>query len=139
MIVGFTEPRGNRTGLGALQLADYVNGTLVYAGRAGTGFNETAAPSSMRLLDRSSRRDPPCLGPVVAPGAEPLPSEQIPETKTTTWVEPEYVCEVRFREWTPDGVLRHPAFLANAQRQAPQECERQGWHVPSEVQPARGA
>ena len=43
VIVGFTKPQGSRTGLGALQLADYVDGTLVYAGRAGTGF--TAGPA----------------------------------------------------------------------------------------------
>src|SRR5687767_4931306 len=36
-VVGFTEPQGSRAGFGALQLADLVNGRLVYAGRAGTG------------------------------------------------------------------------------------------------------
>src|ERR1051326_3135758 len=38
VVVGFTAPRGSRGGFGALQLADYVEGELVYAGRAGTGF-----------------------------------------------------------------------------------------------------
>ena len=56
--------------------------------------------------------------------AEPPP--QIPETKTTTWVEPVYVCEVRFREWTPDGVLRHAAFLRMRYDKDPRDCERQG-------------
>jgi bifunctional non-homologous end joining protein LigD len=56
-----------------------------------------------------------------------LPSKNIPETKTTTWVDPVYVCEVRFREWTPDGVLRHPAFLALRPDKSPRDCERQGW------------
>src|SRR6185503_9720686 len=41
VIVGFTEPKGRRNSLGALQLADYVNGALVYAGRVGTGFDDT--------------------------------------------------------------------------------------------------
>ena len=35
VIVGFTKPKGSRSHLGALQLADWVNGTLVYAGRSG--------------------------------------------------------------------------------------------------------
>ena len=135
VIVGFTEPRGNRTGLGALQLADYVDGTLVYAGRAGTGFNEGQLAELRDMLDEIVRRDPPCFGPVVAPGAKPLESGQIPETRTTTWAEPVYVCEVRFREWTPDGVLRHPAFLRMRTDKRPHECDRQGWHVPSEVLP----
>ena len=33
-MVGFTEPRGSRGGFGALQLSDWVEGELVYAGRA---------------------------------------------------------------------------------------------------------
>ena len=41
VIVGFTQPKGSRSGLGALQLADYVRGALVYAGRVGTGFNDS--------------------------------------------------------------------------------------------------
>jgi bifunctional non-homologous end joining protein LigD len=43
VIVGFTAPKRSRSHLGALQLGDYVNGELVYAGRVGTGFNENAA------------------------------------------------------------------------------------------------
>ncbi len=49
----------------------------------------------------------------------------IPDTKTTTWVDPLYVCEVRFREWTPDGVLRHAAFLRLRRDKDPRNCERQ--------------
>jgi len=36
------------------------------------------------------------------------------------------VCEVRFREWTPDGLLRHATFLRMRHDKAPRECERQG-------------
>jgi bifunctional non-homologous end joining protein LigD len=127
VIVGFTQPKGSRSGLGALQLADYVDGTLVYAGRAGTGFNEPQLEELRAMLDPLARAEPPCFGPVVAPGSEPLPTEQIPDTRTTTWVEPTQVCEVRFREWTPDGLLRHPAFLRLRNDKRPHECERQGW------------
>jgi bifunctional non-homologous end joining protein LigD len=79
------------------------------------------------MLDPIIRRDAPCAGPSIAPGAEPLPSDSIPETSTTTWVDPVYVCEVRFREWTPDGVLRHPAFMRLRNDKAPHDCDRQGW------------
>ncbi len=131
VIVGFTQPKGNRSGLGALQLADYVNGALVYAGRAGTGFNDQLLRDLRELFEPLVRKDPPCHGPVVAPNAEPRPSEAIPETKTTVWIEPRYVCEVRFREWTPDGVLRHPAFLRMRDDKQPHDCERQGWSEPA--------
>lgn len=133
VIVGFTQPKGTRSGLGALQLADYVNGALVYAGRAGTGFNDALLRELRELFEPIVRKDAPCYGPVVAPNAEPKPSEAIPETKTTTWIEPRYVCEVRFREWTPDGVLRHPAFLRMRADKDPHDCERQGWGEPAPV------
>jgi len=130
VIVGFTEPKGSRSGLGALQLADFVQGALVYAGRVGTGFNESQLDELHALLSGHVRAGPACFGPIVAPDGEPLPSEQIPDTRTTTWVEPTLVCEVRFREWTPDGLLRHPAFLRMRTDKAPHDCERQGWSTP---------
>jgi bifunctional non-homologous end joining protein LigD len=129
VIVGFTEPKKSRGHFGALQLADYIDGTLVYAGRVGTGFNDALLGDLKAMLDPIVRRDPPCAGPCFAPGLEPLPSEGIPETSTTTWVDPVHVCEVRFREWTPDGLLRHSAFLRMRTDKLPHECERQNWKV----------
>ena len=132
VIVGFTDPKGSRNGLGALQLADYVNGALVYAGRVGTGFNDALLRELRAMLDPLVRRDPACHGPVLRPGAEPLRSDQIPETRTTTWTEPVHVVEVRFREWTPDGILRHPAFLRVRTDKRPHDCERQSWSIAAE-------
>lgn len=127
VIVGFTEPRGKRSGFGALQLADYVRGTLVYAGRAGTGFSDRLLADIHAMLKSDIRATPPCFGPVASPDDAADPVDQIPEIRTTTWVEPKHVCEVRFNEWTPDGVLRHPAFLRLRDDKRPEDCERQGW------------
>lgn len=134
VIVGFTAPKGNRSSFGALQLADTVNGALVYAGRVGTGFNDDQLEDLRALLAPIVRRDAPCAGPVTAPGVEPLPTESIPDTSTTTWVEPVTVCEVRFREFTPDGVLRHAVFQRLRQDKGAHECERQGWGAPGTVE-----
>ena len=131
VIVGFTKPKGSRSHIGALQLADWVNGTLVYAGRVGTGFNDELLNELHQLLDPIVRQDPLCAGPVSEPGKEPLPSEQIPETATTTWVDAVHVCEVRYREFTPDGLLRHAAFLRLRNDKSAHECERQGWNSPA--------
>jgi bifunctional non-homologous end joining protein LigD len=132
VIVGFTEPKRSRGHFGALQLADNIDGTLVYAGRVGTGFNDALLSELKSLLDPIVRTDPPCAGPCYTPGLEPLKSEAIPETSTTTWVDPVHVCEVRFREWTPDGLLRHSAFLRLRTDKLPHECERQNWRVETE-------
>lgn len=132
VIVGFTEPKGSRPHFGALQLADMVGGTLCYAGRAGTGFDDKLLAEIKALLDVIVRATPACSGPSIGPGAVPLPDPAIPETKTTTWVEPRYVCEVRFREWTPDGFLRHPTFLRMRDDKDPKDCDRQGWSATGE-------
>ena len=124
-VVGFTEPKGNRVGFGALQLADLVGGRLVYAGRAGTGFTENMLKEWRERLLPDARAEPPCYGPVKSPDEEPPPSEAIPEVKTTTWVEPKYVVEVRYTEWTHEGVLRHPAFLRERDDKRVDEVERQ--------------
>ena len=129
VIVGFTAPKGGRGHFGALQLADMVDGTLTYAGRAGTGFDDALLGEIFAMLEPIVRRQAPCAAPAVEPGAEPRPSSDIPDTKTTTWVEPTYVCEVRFREWTPDGVIRHPAFLRLRPDKDPRDCDRQGWSL----------
>ncbi|MFI5311432.1 MAG: DNA ligase D [Gemmatimonadales bacterium] len=136
VIVGFTEPKGSRSGLGALQLADLVGGALTYAGRVGTGFDDAQLEDLRKQLDAIVRRDPPCAGPSLQPGVAPLQSDAIPDTKTTTWVEPRYTCEVRFREWTPDGVLRHPTFLRMRPDKEPRDCERQQWGSHAEAGPS---
>jgi len=140
IIVGFTAPKGSRSHLGALQVADMVNGTLVYAGRVGTGFNEALLTEISALLAPGVQSDAPCAGPVVAPGATPRTSAEILETTTTTWVRPLYVCEVRFAEFTPDGVLRHAVFVRLRGDKLPSECERQGWTVAEDpAEPALAA
>ncbi len=126
VIVGFTAPQGSRSGLGALQLADYVKGQLTYAGRAGTGFSDQQLVEFRAMLDPHVRGTAPCVGPFQAGATGALPTEAIPETASTTWTEPLHVCEVRFTEWTPDGLLRHPAFLRRRTDKRPDECERQG-------------
>ena len=132
VVVGYTAPKGGRSYIGALHLADMVNGTLVYAGRVGTGFSDVQLAELKAMLDPHARSDAPCEGPAVAPGVPPRPSDHIPDTGATTWVNPVMVAEVRFREWTPDGVLRHPTYLRLRDDKHPRDCERQKWAVPVE-------
>lgn len=97
VIVGFTEPEGRRTGLGALLLAVNGDGALIYAGKVGTGFTEKAATALRKRLD--------ALETDVVPFAK-----RPAGLKGAHWVKPELVAQVQFTEWTPDGHLRHPSF-----------------------------
>jgi bifunctional non-homologous end joining protein LigD len=119
VVVGFTAPRGSRTGLGALHLADYVNGTLTYAGRAGSGFKDQELAELRAGLEQSRRKTPPCEGPV-------------PGGPDTFWVEPELVCEVRYKEFTDESLLRQPVFLRFRDDKKPEECIRRSSVLPDE-------
>ncbi|AKV02943.1 ATP-dependent DNA ligase [Labilithrix luteola] len=95
-IVGFTPPKGSRSGIGALLLAVHRGGRYQYAGKVGTGF------TARTLQDLRKRLDKLTDGAKAPDGA--------PRMKDAVWVEPKLVGEVRFTEWTKDGVLRHPSF-----------------------------
>lgn len=99
VILGFTEPKNSRTGFGSLLLGVHQGKSLRYAGRVGSGFNNSSLAALHRKLQRLR-----VVRPVVSPLPAALPSG-------VTWVRPSLVAEVSFSEWTRDGALRHPVFL----------------------------
>jgi bifunctional non-homologous end joining protein LigD len=98
VVVGFTRPKGSRSGFGALDLGAYDDGKLVYAGRVGSGFTAAQLKEVSAALERGVRPQPAFSGPV-PPDAE------------HTWVEPALLVEVRYKEWTDEGLLRQPVFI----------------------------
>src|SRR5271157_432732 len=121
-VVGFTEPRGSRTGLGALHLALREGNDWVYTGRVGTGMSDRQLRQLQSRLVPTVRGTPPFTGPA-------------PKGKEHVWVEPALVCEVRFKEWTRDGLLRQPAFLRLREDKTPIECVRDVRRPPEAPQP----
>jgi bifunctional non-homologous end joining protein LigD len=117
VIGGFTDPRGTRTGFGALLLGYYDTGRqLVYAGKVGTGFSRQTLTSLHATLAGLEQDRPPF-------GHGRLPRSGV------HWVQPRLVAQVGFSEWTTDGELRHPRFQglrddkdpADVIREMPQE------------------
>jgi bifunctional non-homologous end joining protein LigD len=98
VIGGWTEPRQSRTHFGALLLGVFDGGSLKYAGHVGTGFNERELARLMQLLKP--------IEVAMSPFAGKVPTNERPH-----WVQPALVAQVRFTEWTADGILRHPVYL----------------------------
>jgi len=98
VIGGYTDPKGARTGFGALLLGYYDReGKLAYAGKVGTGFDDATLVSLGGTLAGLERPQPPF-------GRGALPRTGV------HWVEPQLVGQVVFSEWTTAGQLRHPRF-----------------------------
>ncbi len=110
VIVGFTDPAGERAGFGALLMGYHtVQGELVYAGRVGTGYAD-------KLLDALRRR----LGSL----EQRRPTVKLPaglSARGTHWVKPELVAEVAFSGWTADGILRQSSFVGVRDDKSPDE------------------
>jgi bifunctional non-homologous end joining protein LigD len=109
VVVGYTELKGSQAGFGALLLAQYAGETLVYVGRAGSGFTTDDLRVLRARLEGVRAAKPPRNAPVEA-GAH--------------WTEPAFVCEVRFKEVTPDGLLRQPVFVRVRDDKPMEECVR---------------
>jgi bifunctional non-homologous end joining protein LigD len=122
VIGGWTEPGGSRTHFGALLAGQYeAPGVLRFVGRVGTGFDDErlrtiAAKLRERAIDASPFRRRREGEPVIPAGAH--------------FCKPELVCEVRFTEWTEDGVLRNPSFLGLVADADPDQCAYQGPGAP---------
>lgn len=104
VIGGWSAGRGARAGrIGALLVGYYEPAAdetrparFVYAGSVGTGFTARTLEGLQRLLEPDVRPTSPFATPV--------------DKKDVTFVEPRYVAEFEFTEWTSDGKLRHPSF-----------------------------
>jgi bifunctional non-homologous end joining protein LigD len=128
VVVGWTEPKGGRAGFGALHLAAWDDDALVYAGRVGSGFSDAQLDEVSDALAAAevASPDPQTDHEPEAPGAPAV--QGMPEGDEHHRVDPGRmpdglrVLEVRYREWTDDGSLRHPVFLRFRDDKAPGEC-----------------
>jgi len=112
VIIGYTEGLGSRANhFGSLVLAVYsINEKkLKFVGHAGTGFNDQTLAelfSKLKELEAKSR-----------------PVDKVPYlNRATKWLKPTLVAEVKFDEWTPDGILRAPVFMRLREDKRPEEC-----------------
>ncbi len=129
VIGGFTPPQRSRPFFGAILIGYYQGGELLYAGKVGTGFNYALLESLHGEFLKRKREECPFAN---------LPMEQKPrfgrgmtrgEMKKVTWIKPELVAQIKFAEWTHDGILRQPVFLGLRTDKAAKEVRREAGAV----------
>jgi len=113
VIGGFTDPQGQRVGLGALLVGYFEQDDFVFAGKVGTGFD------TKLLLDLRKRLDEIEIAHSPFTKAVGLPRARV------HWVRPEVVVQVAFMEWTGHGKLRHPRLLGLRIDKAAREVTRE--------------
>ena len=96
VIAGFTT--GERECFSSLVLAVNEDGKLRHVGQVGTGFDSKMVKHIYSRLE-----------PLIT---KTCPLTPKPKIKSVTWTRPDFVCQVRFLEWTPDQNLRAPVFIA---------------------------
>lgn len=111
VVGGFTEPQGRRVGFGALLIGYHDGGTLRYAGKVGTGYDNATLCDLRRRLNALARPRSPFAGEVLVP--------------TVHWVHPQLVIQVGFTEWTREGRLRHPRFAGVSAARTADEVVRE--------------
>lgn len=101
VVVGYTDPKGSRSGFGALLLAlhDDDSGQLRYAGKVGTGFS-TATLASIHARLKPLQITKPAL-------AKPPTGA---EARGVHWLQPQLLAEVAYAQMTRDGIVRHSVF-----------------------------
>ncbi|MFL6966370.1 DNA ligase D [Pseudomonas alvandae] len=101
VVVGFSDPKGARSAFGALLLGlhDVDSGELRYAGKVGTGFNETTLKSIYQQLLPLETKKAAVVNPPTGYDA-----------KGVHWLKPELLAEVAFAEMTKEGSVRHAVF-----------------------------
>ncbi len=125
VIGGYTEPRGSRECFGALVVGVYEGDALRFVGQVGTGFSDDELHRVHDLLQ-------PLVTDTCPFGTEPETNEP------PTWVRPEMVCEVKFAEWTSDGILRQPVYLGmRTDKNARDVIRERPESAPSEPKPSR--
>jgi bifunctional non-homologous end joining protein LigD len=129
VIGGYTPPQGARKHFGAVLVGYYKNRDLVFAGKVGTGFTT----KSLAALHKKFRAEERAECPFVD-----LPSKQNGQwvlgitpsmMKKIHWINPKFVAEIKFAEWTREGKLRAPVFVGLRDDKKPGEVVRESPHA----------
>jgi bifunctional non-homologous end joining protein LigD len=125
VIGGYTPPAGARKHFGALLVGYYEKAKLLFAGKVGTGFDSKMLENLHKKFQAEKRDECPFSD---------LPSKHAGKwtqgitpgmMRKITWVNPVFVCQIKFAEWTRDLKLRAPVFLGMREDKAAKDVKRE--------------
>ena len=125
VIGGYTPPQGARKNFGAILVGYYDNNKLRFAGKVGTGFTAKSLSMLQKKFQKETRTNCPFVD---------LPSKQSGQwvqgitpsmMRKMHWVNPKFVAEIKFAEWTRDNKLRAPVFLGLREDKKPTDVVRE--------------
>jgi bifunctional non-homologous end joining protein LigD len=111
VIGGFTPPRRSREHFGAILVGYHAADGLRYAGKVGTGFDAARLADLHARFRRLRRPRCPFVNLPLRTGGRFGAGMSAAVMRTVTWLRPRLVAQVRFAEWTQEGLLRQPVFL----------------------------
>ena len=113
VIGGWVPVKGDvKRGVGALLVGYHEkDGQLAFAGKVGTGFKDTDRTDLQERFDKITRDRNPFSSSV--------------RERNLIFVDPVTVAEVEFREWTPDGRLRHASFKGLREDKKPSDVVKE--------------
>jgi bifunctional non-homologous end joining protein LigD len=125
VIGGYTPPQGSRKYFGALLVGYYEKKRLLFAGKVGTGFDSKTLAALHKLFQKKKRDDCPFADLPSKQGGQWVLGITPAMMRRCHWVNPVFICQLKFAEWTRDGKLRQPVFLGLREDKKPAEVTRE--------------
>jgi len=125
VIGGYTPPQGARKYFGAILVGYCENKKLVFAGKVGTGFTAKSLSMLHKKFQKEAREDCPFVDLPLKQNGQWVQDITPSMMRKMRWVNPVFVCEIKFAEWTRDKKLRAPVFLGLREDKGPDEVVRE--------------
>jgi bifunctional non-homologous end joining protein LigD len=129
VIGGYTPPQGARKYFGAILVGYYKDRDLVFAGKVGTGFTTKSLAALHKKFRAEERAECPFVDLPLKQNGQWVLGITPSMMKKIHWINPKFVAEIKFAEWTRDGKLRAPVFLGLRDDKKPGEVVREVPHA----------
>ncbi|TDH23037.1 DNA ligase D [Segetibacter sp. 3557_3] len=131
VIGGYTKNENTSKLFSALLLGLYINGSFEFIGTVGTGYTNKLQAELVERFKPLIIKD--CPFRTQPEYNKPSRFRPNPPKAEVTWVKPEVVCEISYREKTRDGAIRHPSFKGVREDKNAKDIS---WEAPAIAAPA---